>query len=260
MTCRRELTVSCADWAEVPGLVHGTTTRLALPEPGKLDFFDAVERARGVGAVPEWPAVGADQVHGAHLEVIAELDGLRARGVRRNEGADAYEFPETDALIALAPGVLLVIQTADCLPVLLVDAERRRVGLAHCGWRGLLAGLAEKTARAMIEAGSRPAALRAWLGPCAGAARYEVGCELVDRFRRAFAEIDPAVISSEGTHLDLAAIARERLIGAGVEAGNILASGECTLTDRARYHSYRAEGERAGRMLSFIGFEASAAR
>jgi copper oxidase (laccase) domain-containing protein len=83
--------------------------------------------------------------------------------------------------------------------------------------------------------------------------RYEVGEELVDEFRAAFPD---APASPDGTHLDLPAIASWQLEQAGLNPKRIFNSGECTRSQLDRYHSFRGEAEHAGRILSFIGFQA----
>jgi copper oxidase (laccase) domain-containing protein len=129
------LTVVYPRWREIEGLQHGVTTRQALPQPGKNEFFKTILAAREARALPYALTIGADQVHGDHLEtVIAPLEYRQLpAGLRANNDHHIYEFAATDALVTTLPGVLLVIQTADCLPVFMVDPAARIVGLAHCG-------------------------------------------------------------------------------------------------------------------------------
>jgi hypothetical protein len=250
------LTVANPAWSALPDLIHGTTTREALPEQGKSDFFESLARARARAALPDMWTVGADQVHATRVQILDRP--LRPHeqpdGYRHDDSLRAGEFPATDALVTTLPGLLLVVQTADCLPVFLLDRQRKVCGLAHGGWRGLLGGIAGRLARAMIDLGAAPSGLEAWLGPAIGAAQYEVGGELVAQFRAAFSG---APVAPDDRHLDLAAVARHQLVAAGVAPVRILSSGECTRARDDRYHSYRAQGEAAGRMLSFIGFRAA---
>ena len=241
-------------WDSVPGLVHGVTTRAALPEPGKADFFTVIARARAAGVLPERWTVGADQVHGAAVAAIDRPldDSLRPAGYRCDEALRACEFPRTDALVTSLPGLLLVIQTADCLPIFLVDADRRVAALAHCGWRGRRGRRRRSPAARAFALGARPRSLQAWLGPCICAENYEVSAAIAEDFAAAF---PGAPAAADGRHLDLPAIARWQLLQAGLAPESIIDSGECTLGRPDRYHSYRGAGDEAGRMLSFIGFE-----
>ena len=238
-------------WAERSGLVHGTTTRAALPHPGKDALLTAVPNARAAGAIPVLPTLGADQVHGARIGVLDTALGewTRPEGFRWDADGQIGEFPATDALVTNQRGVLLAIQTADCLPVFLIDTEAGVIGLAHCGWRGLDAGLAGAMVHSMCGCGAEPARIEAWLGPCIQAGSYEVGSDLIERFGSSF---PGACITPDGRHLDLPAIALWQIKQAGVPAGAIQSSQECTLSQTQRYHSFRAEGERSGRLLSFL--------
>ena len=156
----------------VPGLVHGFGGA-GWSEAG-LPAFAA---ARGLRPVV------MRQVHGD--------------GVRRLDAAPQGKV-EGDALVTGVPGLLLVVRTADCLPVLLVDEARRAVGAVHCGWRGTAKRVLEKAVRAMAEAyGSRPAEMLAALGPCIGGACYEVGPEVREAFLEA--GFPRSVLTESGT-------------------------------------------------------------
>ena len=153
-------------------------------------------------------------------------------------------------MISTLGAVVLIIKSADCLPILFWDRKTRIVGACHCGWRGLLAGLAGKTAEAMVSMGAKRAALEAWIGPGIRAASYEVGEALVARFETAFPSTG---LSPDGRRLDLAAVATEQLRAAGIAPSRIADSGQCTFADPVRYHSYRRDGPLAGRLLTVIG-------
>ena len=110
---------------------------------------------------------------------------LHSDTVHRLDEAPARKL-DGDALMTNVPGLLLVIRTADCLPVFLVDAKNRAAAAIHCGWRGTEKRILEKAAEAMGRAyGSEPGAMLAALGPCIGPACYEVGPEVREGFRRA---------------------------------------------------------------------------
>ncbi|OGD19683.1 MAG: hypothetical protein A2W03_06955 [Candidatus Aminicenantes bacterium RBG_16_63_16] len=165
------------------------------------------------------------------------------------------ESPRGDALVTRTPGLLLVIKTADCLPVLLVDADRRVVAAVHCGWRGTLLGILERTVKGMSERyGCDLGRLVAAFGPCIGAGCYEVGEDVRGRFLRAGypGRLFRPSTGRPGKRLfDLAGANRLQLRRAGLDWRNILAAGVCTHCDPL-LPSYRRDGKRAGRMLSFI--------
>lgn len=150
---------------------------------------------------------------------------------------------EGDALLTAAQGVTVSIRTADCFPILLADPVNRVVAAVHAGWRGTAAHIVEETLRRMRdEFGTRPADLSAAIGPGIGACCYQVGEEVARRFGK----------GSAG-RLDLAAENVLHLTQAGVPAVRIHVMGACTFCDGERFHSWRRDGERAGRMISYIG-------
>lgn len=201
------------------------------------DDADVVRSNRGallqslaLPSTPRW----LQQVHGT---TVAELGPLPGEHV-----------PKADAAVSRIPGTALAIMTADCLPVLFCADDGREIGAAHAGWRGLADGVLEATVASMT---TPPGQLLAWLGPCIGAASYEVGEEV----RRAFVTTDAR---AEGAfaptrpghwHADLAQLARQRLAALGV--GRIGGGGFDTFAD-SRFYSYRRDGARSGRFASLI--------
>ena len=153
-----------------------------------------------------------------------------------------------DASITRTPGVVAVVQVADCLPVLLAARDGSLVAAAHAGWRGLAAGILEATvARTAVP----PAQLLAWLGPAIGAAHFEVGGEVRDAFlahdARASAAFAP---NARGRwQCDLYLLARQRLADAGLTA--VYGGTWCTYADRGRFFSFRRDGV-CGRMAALI--------
>jgi hypothetical protein len=211
----------------VPGLVHGFEQRA----PGGAAVARALD---GAGRL-----LLLRQVHGARV-VAAPWEGT----------------PEADAAIAAAPGFILGIQTADCLPVLLVDPERRLVAAAHAGWRGTAQGIAARAVEALAARGSRPEDLVAALGPGIGPCCYEVG----DEVREAFGASGSAFFRpgpNGRPHLDVRAANVRQLVEAGLRAEAIHHLADCTRCRGELYPSYRRDGAAAGRMISFVGFEAS---
>ncbi len=217
----------------IPGLVHGFEQR--SPSDGAETADEARARvSRAVAASGRLLLLS--QVHGA---VVVD--------------APWEERPKADAAVARASGWLLGIQTADCLPVLLVDPERRFVAAAHAGWRGTAAGVAARAVEALAARGSRPEGLVAALGPAVGACCYEVG----EKLREAFGPWGAAFFrpGPRGRpHLDVRGANVRQLLDAGVGPEAIHHVGDCTRCRADLYHSYRRDGRAAGRMISFVGF------
>ena len=185
---------------------------------------------------------------------------------------------DADGLVTRDPDVALVIETADCYPVLLEDAEAGVIGAAHAGWRGTVSGVALNTLRAMMDLGARADRVRVAIGPGISGARYEVGSEVRERFldagfpRSIWAESKvPAMAAnaSQGTILSNVPIIRETesqtglswrvdlslanawlLEAAGVPPEAIWRSGLCSTDER--FFSYRRDHGQTGRMWAVI--------
>jgi YfiH family protein len=180
------------------------------------------------------------------------LQQIHGSGVARFSGD---EVPAADASVAFQPGQVCVVQTADCLPVLFCDQEGRVVAAAHAGWRGLAAGVLEETVAAM---GVAPGRILAWLGAAIGPTAFEVGEEVREAFvsqhalaATAFRPALPGTLDEMPRKwlADLYALARLRLAAVGVD--KVYGGGLCTFRDKARFYSYRRDGQ-TGRMASLI--------
>jgi YfiH family protein len=269
---------------KIPWLVHGFSTRsggFSRAYGGhtlnlgftKHDSRSAVERNRlvflrqlgTVAANEPWRLVTLRQIHSDLIHCVDSPPEHQLTG---------------DGLITCTPGILLAVQTADCLPLILVDTKHRAVGVFHAGWRGTLRRIAEKGVGEMRRCfGTQPGQIKAAIGPGIHSCCYEVGPEVREKFESQFAyaaellrevkESDPIrekypllFLSarppghSELPHkifLDLVEANRRQLIDAGVLAKNISASDLCTACRSDLLFSYRAEKGVAGRMMGVVG-------
>lgn len=178
----------------------------------------AANRARLLACAGVQNVAWLEQVHG--VSVVRAEDALLQQ-------AEEAPLLRADASVADQPGVVCAVMVADCMPVLLCDAAGRAVGAAHAGWRGLAAGILERTAQQVAQlAGAPTSALHAWLGPSIGPTAFEVGAEV----REAFVSEAPEGVPREATQrafvarpgaggkylADLPALARLRLLRVGV--------------------------------------------
>lgn len=245
----------------------------------KHDSRAAVERnrrmfLRQLGAIEggkSWPLITLRQIHSDLIHCVDRLP----------------EHPLTgDGLITCTPGILVAVQTADCLPLILVDTKNRAVGVFHAGWRGTLKRIAEKGVGEMQRCfGTEPRNIRAAIGPGVHSCCYEVGPEVREKFDSQFAyaaepfreikETDPirekypllflsAWPPGHGElapkiFLDLVEANRRQLVAAGVAPKNIEASELCTVCRRDMLFSYRAEKGMTGRMMGVAGVRATSA-
>ncbi|MGC2807615.1 MAG: peptidoglycan editing factor PgeF, partial [Candidatus Acidiferrales bacterium] len=280
------------EFARLDWLAHGFSTRPGgaseFPTPQKsraasgkvlnLGFTDWDSRGRvlenrkkffaSLGAA-KMRVVGLRQIHSDIIHVIGATD------VPQGEQA-----PQGDALITREPGVLLGVQTADCIPILLADTRNRAVAAIHSGWRGTAQRIAEKTlGRMQMEFGTRPRDVVAALGPGIGGCCYEVGHEVVKEFAAKFpnarewfagpfdalenGDIDsnwlpwrtmrPPGHAPPPPRVLLVLIAANRAIleSAGIAREKIQSSGYCTSCRGDLFFSYRRE-RTTGRMMAAI--------
>jgi polyphenol oxidase len=268
--------VQVPGWEEYRWLRHGFSTRgggvSTVYGPGSAGELNlgwtreddaaavAENRRRFVEAVgrgSELALVTIRQVHGAVVRAVRDSDGALEGRLRTAAGGAVLEG---DGLVTGVTGVLLGIQTADCVPVLVVDVKRRVVGAFHAGWRGTAARIVEQGIAAMgTEYGSRVEDLVAAVGPSIGACCYAVGDEVRGEFDAAFGyAADLFQVAGGEMRLDLWEANRRQLVAAGVPSERIAVVGECSgcavdATGRRRYFSHRVEKGFAGRMLSVVG-------
>jgi YfiH family protein len=183
-------------------------------------------------ALPSKP-LWLKQVHGVAVVNAAALGSVE---------------PEADGAFAAQSGTVCAVLTADCLPVLLCNQAGTKVAALHAGWRGLANGVIEAGVKAMGVPGHD---LLAWLGPAIGPAKFEVGPEVRASFVLHDAQASQAFRAEHaGKYLaDIYLLARLRLQHLGVAA--VYGGGFCTMTDSARFYSYRRNGA-TGRMASLI--------
>ncbi len=182
---------------------------------------------------------------------------LELKQVHSARVLDAEEWRpgiECDGLATGREGLHVVVKTADCVPLLLADTRGRAVAAVHAGWRGVAQGIGPAAVRLLAKRYSvRPAELVAAMGPAIGGCCYEVGPEVAVQFRNMFPERKDL---ERRTRIDLREALRRQLLAAGVEPGRMDVTEECTCCGGNRFHSYRRDGARAGRMYSEIWLEA----
>lgn len=240
------------EWPAPPGVGALMSTRAggwSQPPYDSLNLGDHVgdapqavqrNRARFIEAVQAAP-VFLRQVHGTKVVHV------------RPQDAGSRVPIEADAALATEPGVACTVMVADCLPVLLAASNGRAVAAAHAGWRGLAAGVLDQAVAELCRAADCPASqLMAWLGPCIGPGRFEVGEDV----RQAFIETQEAGATRfragerEGKWwADLPGLARDRLRAAGVM--QVSGGRWCTVEDGSRFFSFRRDGV-TGRMAAAV--------
>jgi YfiH family protein len=260
----------------LPWLVHGFSTR-----PGGVSQLDG-QPVLNLGFI-EWDTrenvAENRRLFQAALRAedftLVPLKQIHSDAIHLFTNAPAHAC-KGDASATNLPGLLLAVQTADCVPILLVDSKKRAVAAIHAGWKGTLARITEKAVgRLLLEFGSKPSDLLAALGPSIGPCCYEVGADFVAKFTAQFADasdfFDEPRTGDEpnplqwlsmmppghqppprNVHLDLPKANRAQLLAAGLRPQNIFASGLCTACRTDLFFSHRREGALSGRLMSVI--------
>jgi YfiH family protein len=282
-------------WQQLPWLWHGFSTRraglsrayCADDAPGELNLgFTAADSREAVAANRR---LLAEAVTGDAATPLITLQQIHSTLIRTVGKADAErEKPhQGDGFMTDEPGVLLGVQTADCIPVLVADRKRRAVAAFHAGWRGTVERIVETgIGRMRLTFGSRPEDLVAAIGPGIGQCCYAVGEEVFSSFESQFAyfmDMFREVYDSDpvrqkypmlfltqrapghspigpSLHLDLVEANRRQLLAAGLKPRAIKLAGGCTSCQRELYFSHRASQGHAGRMLSVIGIQKGVSR
>jgi YfiH family protein len=214
----------------IPGLIHGFGTR-RLHE----------EAFQGNSRLGRFRRVYLRQVHSDLVVFIKSPPPEASAG---------------DAMLTEQPGILLVIKTADCLPVLLAERNGKAVAAAHCGWRGTQKRLIQKTVEAMRgRLGCRVRDLVIGLGPCIGRSCYEVGEDVYSAFSRE--GLRESVFQRHPSRkdkfvLDLKEANRNQLLERGIPKENIFSIDLCTHCEKSLW-SYRRDRKMTGRLANFVG-------
>lgn len=195
--------------------------------------------------------VTAEQVHGAKV--------VRVKAADAGRGMEDYRdaLAATDALITNTPGLALLLFFADCVPVLIVDPVNQAIGISHAGWKGTVAGIAQKTVSAMCDQfGTRPEVCLAGIGPSVGPCCYEVGDHVAKQVKEQFS-CWRELLKPEGEkwRLNLWLANQVQLTEIGVPAANIEISGVCTSCNTDLFFSYRAEHGHTGRIGAIISLK-----
>jgi len=163
-----------------------------------------------------------------------------------------------DAILTDQPGVTLYMRFADCVPILLFDAQRQVVGLVHAGWQGTVLQIAASAVEAMqANYGCLPGHIRAGIGPSIAAHHYEVGPEVVTKVQETFGAaaadlLAPAEHPNGGAGLQLDLWQANRLVLEQAGVREIEVAGLCTACHLEDWYSHRGEKGRTGRFGALI--------
>ena len=233
----------CPGWEVPAGFCVAWEAPLPAGEEAKeawiLEACRRQTKLARLGEKAAWAFV--KQVHGVALK--------RAEGLGAGE---VHCLGEADGVWTAQPGLALGIQTADCVPLLLMDKKQRRVAAVHAGWRGVWGRIGVAMLQAWQQEGSHPEDIQVALGPCIGPCCYEVSEDLAQQFlQRWGAQVVQNPVGAKGPSLDLAKALELDMVGAGLSPKQLQSAQLCTSCDM-RFHSHRRAQGRAGRQLSWV--------
>lgn len=189
------------------------------------------------------------QTHSYRVAVIDEA--FRTLDIDEQEAA----LDGVDALVTRLSGVVIGVNTADCVPIVLADAQAGVIAVAHAGWRGTVGRIATAAVEEMCRQGASADHIQAAMGPSICQECFEVGDEVVEAFGQAHFDLDAIVKRHPTTgkaHIHLRAANRDVLVAAGVPLGNIVVSQHCSRCEHGRFFSARRLGINSGRTFTGI--------
>jgi len=215
---------------QIPFLIHGFGTRCLREE----HFKEKTE-------LRNFRFLSLTQIHSDIIQIIEKYPEKKLEG---------------DAMLTKHPGIFLIIKTADCLPILIVDELNKVIASVHCGWKSTCKRIIKKVIRKMEDCyGSTASSLLIAMGPCIGRECYEVGEDVLDRFKKECLSTKVFLNSplQNGKYLlDLRGANYCQMIEIGVKEKNIFSVELCSHCEKYLL-SYRRDKNSAGRMLNFIG-------
>ena len=205
-----------------------------FPRAGKVNIVDERKHLAELADIPSETLAFGHQIHSSIVNVV-ETVGYAGEG---------------DGLITRTAEVVLTIQVADCVPLFVHSSDSGAIGLFHAGWRGALAGIIEEGISLMAsQCDAVPSQLEALLGPSIGPCCYEIRGDVSTYFPDLFLRKK----NREHSFLDLPGFVKEKLMSAGITADNIFMDGRCTFCSEEHFHSFRRDGDAAGRIICFLG-------
>jgi YfiH family protein len=180
-----------------------------------------------------------EQIHSNNVFIV-KSPGIQGKG---------------DAMITNVPGIVLAVKTADCVPVLVYDEHKRIAGAIHSGWRGIYNGVVERFFEICAkELGSSPGEIKTAIGPCIELKCYEVKDDVVKLFQEKFSWWNKVIVfHNKKRFLNLRLAVQIQLIESGIDIKNIEHIDLCTYCRHDLFYSFRRDGNKTGRMFSYIG-------
>ena len=244
-------------WETYDGLLHGFMGRRGGKSIGPYAELNMSYRVSDDPAVVSQNVCDMKLAVGIHDGRIVTMKQVHGDHIVEVKDRNLKEAGEADGMITAIPDIYLGVLTADCVPIVFVAPERKLVAAVHAGWRGTLAGIAQKTVEVFRnQHGVAANALEVALGPAIGACCYEVKADVAGPLVQKWGGIAETSLQRKGekSYLDLRLLNRNVLAESGIPETKLFEIGSCTSCSPDRFFSYRRERGATGRQISFIGW------
>lgn len=244
-------------WQQHNGLLHGFMGRRGGKSIGPYDGLNVSYRVGDDPKVVSQNVCDMKLAVGIHNGRIVTMRQVHGDNIVEVKDKKLKEAGEADGMISAERDVFLGVLTADCVPLLFIAPQHKLCAAVHAGWRGTLAGIAEKTVRLFeSQYGVRPADIELALGPSIGPCCYEVKEDVAGPLMKRWGKLmTPSVLVRDGkTFVNLRRLNRDILRAAGLSGKQLHEVGPCTSCAADDFFSYRRAGGETGRQVSFVGW------
>jgi len=241
----------------VTAVRHAVTTRLGGSSQSP---YDSANMGLSVGDDPlnvvasRWRAAALVAPRGIHPVSVHQVHGVAAH-LAESPGQPGVVAADADMVATNTPAVPLMVQAADCVPIVIIDPVHTAVAVVHAGWRGTALGAATSAVDTMHRFfGSAASDLLVAIGPAIGACCYEVDASVASQVAAACTDRTNVVHETFGSrpHVDLSAALHAQLLTSGVPSGQVALSRLCTACNPGLFYSHRGEGEPTGRFAALV--------
>lgn len=244
-------------WGQYEGLLHGFMGRRGGKSAGPYAGLNTSYRVGDDPKVVSQNVCDVKLAAGIHDGRVVTMRQVHGDYIVEVKDKKLKEAGEADGMITGERDIFLAVLTADCVPLLFVAPKQKLVAAVHAGWRGTLAGIADKTVRLFksqydVEASD----LEVALGPSIGACCYEVQNDVTVPLMKKWGKLTtPSIFVKEGkSFVNLRRLNRDILRASGVPGNRLYPIGPCTSCSVDEFFSYRRERNETGRQMSFIGW------
>ncbi|MSP38076.1 MAG: peptidoglycan editing factor PgeF [Deltaproteobacteria bacterium] len=244
-------------WQNYPGLLHGFMGRRGGKSVGRYAGLNVSYRVGDDNKIVSQNVCDMKLAVGIHDGKVVTMQQVHGDNILEITDKKMKEAGEADGMVTAENGVYLGVLTADCVPILFIAPKQKLVAAVHAGWRGTLAGIAEKAVRLFQDRHNVDASeLEVALGPSIGVCCYEVNDDVAQPLMKKWGSLTtPSIAVKDGKpHINLSRLNRDILREAGVPGKQLFQVGPCTRCAAEDFYSYRGAGGETGRQIGVVGW------